>query len=257
MKRFTLVMAFILTISVVLIGCGSKQPLNTKTNTIPKAKEAKDDAKNIKIEPEKVVITITTQKYSPSSIIQAQYPSISGLKDIAAQDKINNTIKGLALKEVMEMANPKYRPKLKDYELNYTATLKKPSIISIEYKGYRDHEDVAHPSNVLFTSNISLLNGKEYIINDLFRKDRDFSSKISELVKSTEAYNKYKTEYSDTIEGYIGSEIYAFTVSDKALKVYYEVPHVIGDYLEFEIPYSLMQDIIDTNGEMWKGINAK
>lgn len=249
-----------LVISIIFVGCGDKKVNNPSgsSDTPTKLSQSNNQSKNnTSTDTSKEVITVTNQSYSPDSRIKVSYPNISGMKDQQLQEQINESIKGFALKEVLEMEKPKYYPKLTAYDLNYVMTLNNSNIISIEYKGYRDHEGVAHPSNILLAYNLDLKSNVQYKLDDLFKKKMNYRTGLTEAIKASESYQKYYEQFPNSLDSVLSSKISMFTVSDKSLKLYYEVAHVLGDYLEFEIPYDQLMDLIDTENQIWKAISTK
>jgi hypothetical protein len=204
--------------------------------------------------------------------IKISYPEILDLRDINKQKMINDLIKSEALNV------------LKCYEgvidvltldIYYKIKLKNAKLLSIEYMGYGNVKDTAHPDNLFYTTNINLVKGSRIILKDLVKINENFIKKFREGI-----YRKWKPDLNlelnsvinEIREGYknedlinyfnnadsldnIGTEnqsdTYSYLTKD-SLGISIGITHALGDHVEFEINYKDLTDDIRTENDVWK-----
>jgi hypothetical protein len=204
--------------------------------------------------------------------IKISYPEILDLRDIDKEKMINTLIKSEALKVL------KYYEGVIDVltlDINYNIKLKNANLLSIEYLGYGNVKDTAHPDNLLYTTNIDLVKGSRIILKDLVKINEDFvkkfkegiykkwkpnlnlesSSVISELRESLtneELISDFNNADSlDNIGTENQSDTYSY-LTKESLGISVDIAHALGDHVEFEINYKDLTDNIRTKSDVWK-----
>ncbi|MFO7636049.1 MAG: hypothetical protein R6W96_01920 [Clostridia bacterium] len=182
--------------------------------------------------------------------IMVQYPEITGMADGELSDMINGSIRDMAMEDVMTYPEDGYV----SYELFYDVPFLNSRMVSVLFRGYQHHQHAAHPGFILKGLTIGLAKGDRLVLSDLFADGEDHEARIREFVMQSEQYSKYESDFDLLLFDYLAPGTAGFVLFIDHLLVFYEVPHVLGDHLVFEVPYEDMMDIIDVEGPIWRGI---
>lgn len=218
---------------------------------------------NTKIYQQKSTYKINSIKYVDKSS-KISYPQISNLSNINKQKIINQIIKN----DVLKVQNT-YKSIGQEFslEINYSIKLNKPNVLSIRYFGYGNVKGSAHPSNLLFTTNININNASRIKLTDLVYANLTLAKKLR-TAKYVGPY-KINSELKSAINNYLGqltnndlirmfktadsaqAEAYSYLTND-SLVISIPISHVLGDYAEFEINYKDITKDMRTKNLLWK-----
>jgi uncharacterized protein YxeA len=199
-------------------------------------------------------IIVKEEKFKPNKFVLIRYPYIEGLKNTQVQEKVNQQLKLLFTQ---------YRLDLKE-EDGLTVSDKfmpnrKNDLIIISMSGYDYSFGAAHGMPLKEYYYIDINSGKFYQLSDLFKVDSDYQLKINEII--SEQINK-KIEKGESYlfsDAFTGIEAnHDFILTDNSIIIYF-YPYDIAPYAEgfpeFEISFSGIMDLIDTDSEFYKVFN--
>ncbi|ROR23416.1 uncharacterized protein DUF4163 [Mobilisporobacter senegalensis] len=203
--------------------------------------------------------------------VKIKYPQVSNLKNNSKQNEINELIKERALKVLNDYEG--YTDKL-TLDIAYDIKYKDAGLLSVAFMGVGYVEGGAHPSNIFYTANIDMKDGKILKLSDVFKINEKFIQKLkkgkyvpyeSDLKLENEIIANELNMYSnDNLISYLkkadevkNNELYAFSYFTKdSLGVSINVPYAIGDHMELEIKYKEL-DGLRTNHAIWNEIYKK
>ncbi|MGE5559874.1 MAG: WG repeat-containing protein [Chloroflexota bacterium] len=207
-------------------------------------------------------ITIKTEKYRPNRMILVRYPVVSGL-DSAVQDAINAAIRqefvgdGVSGDAAADPAN------FTETETVGFAVTQLGRLLIVNLDGYFYPVGAAHGMPIDSYYHFDTSTGKLYALADLFRKDSPYSERLQGLVQAQMTAEAASSEDEPRyFEGAV-PEIrpdHPFTVAPDGLIVYfypYEIAPYAAGFPTFTIPWTEIQDIVDTEGAFWKAFNEK
>ncbi|MDQ0062446.1 hypothetical protein [Paenibacillus harenae] len=270
--------SILLFLAFVLVACGNikyeqgptfmsdkhngKEPEKQYENTTKDNKVNVEDGEK-KIEIKKMVYT--------DREINIQYPEIVNSGDTEMEKKINKLIESEALKIIDtfdgEVANLAL-------DVVYTPMWIGENFLSVIYGGTSYVNDGAHPTNIFFTTNIDIKKGEKIRLQDTIRIDDNFielfktgkyvqfDSELNVGAESKDEINIFTNEElknyfrnSDEISDLNGANVFTYYTED-SLGVSIEVPHVLGDHVEFEINFRDLKQNILPNSAVWNDIEA-
>jgi hypothetical protein len=214
---------------------------------------------------------ITKVTYTDKNV-KINYPQLKSISDINKQKEINDKIKSEALKSLNYYGGNTSGVTL---EINYSIEWKGKRLLSIQYSGTGYAEGAAHPNNLFYSTNISLIDGSILRLKDLVKIDNAFVEKFKNGVYRTRnSQNTPEIEEAaiiirdglttdDLIQTFnnadsldnIGTENHSDTFSyftQNSLGITISVPHAVGDYAEFLINYADIEKSLNVNNEIWK-----
>ncbi len=134
------------------------------------------------------------------------------------------------------------------FDGDYDIKLNKNSILSIVSKGYT-YSGGAHGMSYWRGISLDLNKGISYKLEELFKKDSGYKQKLNEMIKK-EIRTKDLPLLRD-FEGIYKEQEYYLT--EKGIVIYYQLydytPYAYG-FLQFEIPYDDVKDIINLEGPL-------
>ena len=183
--------------------------------------------------------------------VKVTYPQISDMQNTELQSKINESIKKAVLSECQEEG-------LTFYELDFETASKGSQIVSFIFKGNRNYESSAYPSNIVKTLNIDLSDGENLRLKDY----ADIAFVVSNLeaasgymvlnegvtIEDFSAFlnNGYVTDYAITLLDYdidfsnSGIALSGYSaIRNNHLVLFIEAEHSMGDYVELEFKQEL------------------
>lgn len=199
-----------------------------------------------------ITTTATTQNNSNYDIVKAtyedkginiNYPQIEKMLDSNKQKKINEIIRNEALNVIND-----YKEDIDnlDLKLDYEISFKGSDIISIKYLGDAYVKGAAHPTNIIRTTNINIDNISSLKLSDVVKINDSFVKKFKG--------GKYKAwstnlnlETAGELKNIVGSldnQALIEQFKEKTAKFYFtkdslgvsvEIPHAVGDHMDFEI----------------------
>ncbi|WP_219834744.1 DUF4163 domain-containing protein [Paenibacillus sp. R14(2021)] len=180
-----------------------------------------------------------------------QYPSIVGLNDPYMEKKVNQRLKSDAL-EITKLYQEDDKTSL---DIMFIPTWIGKSLLSIQYIGTEYTSGAAHPINIMYTSNVNLLNAKKITLQDAVKVTDDFIElyKLGNYIKfnpnldvGTDAMKelanfsnpeliRYFTHADEASEN---NALQVFTYFTKdALGISAGTAHALGDHFEIEVQY--------------------
>ena len=171
------------------------------------------------------------------------YPRVSGLPDDAVEDKINRLIQERVLAMIPKEGCGVYQ----EIKGIYEVTLNDRGILSLKFNVYSIRIHAANGIDEQRSLTVNLETGKEYRLYDLFKRNSDYKTVISNIIrKQIEERNiPLIKEFSgiDDFENYY--------LTENALVIYFQeiefTPHYVG-IPEFPIPYSQIKNLIREDG---------
>jgi hypothetical protein len=201
-------------------------------------------------------LSVKQHVFRPDRCTIVKYPEINGLTDKNLQANINKKLKQnfVGSIKISEMEDGMYTD---DLSIDYSIEKNKDLLI-VTYDQYDYPLGAAHGQPDREEFHINLKNGMFYKLEDLFKKDSNFETILTDKVKTMmekankeEEYEKYTMDEKDL-------ELGSFIIKKDALCIYY-APYEIASYAEgfpeFDIPYKDIMDIINTDGEFWNSFN--
>lgn len=213
-----------------------------------------------------------TQNVYKNKNITVNYPEITNLGDANKQSTINQLIKNDVLayinRNIAEDSN---------LELKFNVKLQTPDLLSIQYLGVASAPNAAHPSNIFYTTNISIRDAKKLRLSDLVNVDVNLANafKKGQYVDSGSNYTKeeqaqiikyvndnistndlikyFNGADSPDVENINPSSTFSYLTKD-SIVISTNVPHALGDHAEFSIPYKNIQSNINEKNSAIKGL---
>lgn len=194
--------------------------------------------------------SVTWYPYKNASIT---YPVIEGMSDKQIQDELNRIIEKKAKSywgfDVTDAEEPYLLPVL---EANGTAQVT-GNLLHLEF-WVDEYSYGVHGGHVWDNIYINIRNGKAYTIDDLFKSPYEARRRLAEKV--TEAIWEDRDAY---LEDHVEPEqINSFKINNDGLIIYfgeYEIAPYAAGMPSFNIPFSEIMDLIDTEGDFWKSFH--
>jgi hypothetical protein len=217
---------FIILILILLVGCGNE--------------------KDKKLEELEIISNTIT--YNDGDI-QISYPSLSRHKDT----DIENIVNDILLNEVLSYVQPVDEiSEGQYYNLTYEIMFYNEKILSVVYKGSYYTDDSVYPIDVMFSTNVDLENAKKLKFEDLDIDNKKLYEEFISILKQDYDDEMVQYAYEYILQNYdedsimngfneadetygLGRYIFTYITNDNLI-VSWEVPHVIGDHVEIEIP---------------------
>lgn len=193
---------------------------------------------------------IVEVKYKPNQDYLVYYPVIRGIEDRAIQTRVNDKLKKLS--EVKPIGEEKL-----DYNYygDFEVEFYKKDLVVLEMIGSQYYFGAAHPMPTKIYSNINLITGKFYKLEDLFLKGSNYVEKIS-LIVGKQIKEKDIDVFPDAYKGIAADQ--PFYVNENSLFVYYppyEIAPYSSGFVTFEIPFREIEDLINKKGEFWRSFH--
>ncbi|PYG87765.1 WG repeat protein [Ruminiclostridium sufflavum DSM 19573] len=218
-------------------------------------------------------ISLKKIKYRRDYLTYIEYPQITGMEDSIAQEAANSKLKKLFIGgyegspvEVKSNTDDKAEYSEEYYEevsISFSAEKNKDLLI-IEKSGYLYPIGAVHgmPSKDYFY--IDTKTGIFYQLKDLFKAGSKYAEKLESIVNNQFNLNQRAGKVSDMsyylVDKAEVSNEQPFIIGKDSLRVYY-LPYEIASYaagfVEFEIPYGQLTDILDTKGAFWNSFDKK
>lgn len=196
---------------------------------------------------------IIEKKYESNKNYLVYYPELDGLKSSLVEVAVNKKLKKLSnVKKIPEQNQLDYT-----YNGDFNVTFFKKNLLVMELYGYEYFLGAAHGMPSKLHTKINMINGRFYELQELFKKDSDYVTRLSEIVQNMiETDPQYDYVFPGAFKEIARDQ--SFYVNATTLYLYF-APYEIGPYAAgfptFAIPFSEIIDIIDTKGEFWLSFN--
>lgn len=150
--------------------------------------------------------------------------------------------------------------------MDYITKVKDENFLSIYYTARYSSKYSAHPSELVYTTNIDLDRDKKVLLKDIVTINQDFINSFRQWKFKTyeednmelnEAIEVYFEGLSDEelLQGFMNADqisanntwgVYSYITPDK-LGISISVPHVIGDHVEFESEFEDIAEFLSDN----------
>lgn len=192
--------------------------------------------------------------------IKIDYPQIIQLGDSNQQQKINDLLKNEALAILNDYKDERSELSL---DISYVTKYQSPNILSIEYLGDFNLTGAAHPSNVIYTSNIDLKKASSIKLGDFLDINSDVALKYKagkyqpwspdlDLDKLGVLAEIKSNLTSDDLIEQLQQQPSKFYFTQDSLGISVEVPHAAGDHLELEVSYQDLSLWIKLGNAVWQ-----
>ncbi len=193
------------------------------------------------------------EKYRPNPDYLVYYPQIEGMRDRAAEARLNRRLK--------ELSQVKPVPGNVQLDYSYTGDFEvaffRKRLVVLELIGYHYPFGAAHGMPSQIYVNADLEDGTIYRLQDLFLPGSPYVQVLSDIVA-----NQIKTnpEYSYVFPGaYKGIKPdQPFYVREDALYLYflpYEIAPYVAGFPTFRVPFAQIMTIINRNGRFWRSFH--
>lgn len=180
------------------------------------------------------------------------YPVVYGLKNPAAQQRINYAIQNLVRKLLTDQgyySNPKTQ-----VTASYEIKTNERGILSLSLNNYA-FAGGAHGMTIIKSLTFDTQTGRSYSLSDLFKPGSDYGKVLSAIIE--EQIKEREIPLINEFSGIKPDQDYY--IADKVLVIYYQLydltPYAYG-FPEFPITVYRIEDIIDENGPLGRMIPA-
>lgn len=199
-------------------------------------------------------ITVKTVKFKPLRSVIVYYPQVEGMADKALQKQVNAKLEELFTE---------YRTTITEEDMltvsdSFEASLVHDLLI-IRMSGYDYYSGAAHGMPLQEYYFIDIKTGVFYQLKDLFKADSNYQSVINQIIR---AKMKKEIEAGDSMyfeDSFKGIEAdHNFYLDDKGLVIYfypYDIAAYAAGFPKFDIPYDVLDEYINKDGEFWKAFN--
>lgn len=199
-------------------------------------------------------LKITENTYSMDRYLLIRYPQLEGFKNKDIQDSVNKQLKEdfMSPDNSDVIKNSQHTDFMNDavyIDYSYT-TNKNLLIISLGryYNGFG-----AHGSYDCFSYHVDLTSGKFYTLGDLFMKGSDYKDVLEMIISDDINANQMHLFDKSPSVGYS-----IFFINKDNLQIFFNqdeiASHAAGPQT-FDIPYSKISGLIDTESPFWKSFD--
>lgn len=265
----------LVSLGILIAGCDNKEvnvqvPNNTNTQTSSNQvsnsmDKASSSNSNVSKEENKNSQNRNELRYRVNKSIfkdknvKIYYPQVSGLGDDIREKAINELIKEGALAYVKNGVDERLTA-----EIGCEISLANKDFISVKYSGVEYYSGAVHPNNIFYTTNIDVKNGKLLKLDDIVvinqklvdafkngkyipysatddpKADKEREAAISEYVNKLDdkglLESLKKSDYKDEMGNLPLTSSY---LTNDAVGISINIPHVMGDHVEYEIKYAI------------------
>jgi hypothetical protein len=197
-------------------------------------------------------------KYRPDRSLLVYYPQLTGLADSKVQSSINDKLK------TSFIGDGNYVPEKEDGYYMYDNTydyeaLQNKNLLIIMKDGYVYPLGAAHGQPIKEYFKIDVTTGQFYTLQNLFKKDSKFMDRINSIIKKQIDDKSKDSNYMIFDGSFTGIRAdQGFTVTKDGLEIYfdpYEIAPYAAGFPAFDIPYSELSDILDTQGAFFQSFD--
>ncbi|MDM5334287.1 WG repeat-containing protein [Ureibacillus composti] len=197
-------------------------------------------------------IQIIEEKYKPNVNFFVYYPRIVGIQNKQVQKKTNQELKRLSnLQKISPNEALSYV-----YEGDFVIESLIKDLLTMQFTGYEYHFGAAHGTGIQNFVTLNVKNGEFYELQELFKPQIDFITKISDIIKEQMLKEPEKYFSIDLYKGIKPNQ--NFTVTEDTLTIYFDsgeiAAYAVG-FPKFTIPFSEIMELINEEGELWKALH--
>jgi len=182
----------------------------------------------------------------PSPNVIVYYPIINNLKNHVAQLKINRAIIATMNKLLIEQNF--LENNLVEMDASFEIKNNQRGILSLNLIVY-SFTGGAHGMTIIKSMTFDTTTGKQYTLNDLFKKGSNYEEKLSSIIG--EDIKKWGIQLLGKFDGIRGDQ--DFYIADTSIIIYfqlYEITPYVWGFPYFPIPILDIQDIITQDGPL-------
>lgn len=175
------------------------------------------------------------------------YPKIIGLQDATTEQKMNQLIfkrvERLAKRQYEEQDAQSFEEMIGTYEIKTNER----NILSLTFTNYAFAPHFAHGLTLMDSLTFDIETGKNYALEDLFKKDSDAQAVLSKMIKK-------QVEERDIplLNDFpVVSKDQYYYIADKALVIYYQAYEITPGYVRipmFPISVYAIEELIKEEG---------
>ncbi|MGE5404328.1 MAG: WG repeat-containing protein [Candidatus Saccharibacteria bacterium] len=192
-------------------------------------------------------LSLVEKKYKFRRLL-AYYPQINGIKDAEISQKINTWIKSQFPMDLPDATT--------EVDVDYTVDYHRGNLLGVTIDNYMYSDGAAHGLTMRQSFLINLSSGRVYQLQDLFKKDADFTSAVNKIIK-----HDFATQDYGQIENFvtIKPDDQYYWDNDGFVMYFqlYQFTCYAAGFPEFKIKFDDVKGLIDTNGELWRELNTK
>ncbi|MBM7607371.1 hypothetical protein JOD29_000608 [Lysinibacillus composti] len=205
-----------------------------------------------KIIPINEQIQIIEEKYKPNVNFFVYYPRIVGIQNKQVQKKTNQELKRLSnLQKISPNEALSYV-----YEGDFIIESLIKDLLTMQFTGYEYHFGAAHGTGIQNFVTLNVKNGEFYELQELFKPQSDFITKLSDMIKEQMLKEPEKYFSIDLYKGIKPNQ--NFTVTEDTLTIYFDsgeiAAYAVG-FPKFTIPFSEIMELINEEGELWQALH--
>ncbi|TVY10885.1 WG repeat-containing protein [Paenibacillus cremeus] len=197
---------------------------------------------------------VKEDKYKPNKDYLVYFPQVEGMRDLAAQQRVNSRLKELSqVKPIPGNVQLSY-----SYNGDFEVSFFKKELLVLQMTGYNFPFGAAHgmPSKVY--AHVDLVDGRFYELKDLFKPGSNYVAVLSEIVgKQIKTDPQYSYVFPDTYKGIKPDQ--PFYVTEHALHLYfapYDIAPYAAGFPTFTIPFTEIMNMIAVDGGFWKSFHG-
>ena len=193
-------------------------------------------------------------KYKPNQRYIVYYPQVEGLEDKVTMERINHYFKtqvwneGISSEEELDF----------NYYSNFEKLFYKKDLLSLKERATIFYFGAAHPTTSYQTTHVNLATGELYQLEDLFKDKSNWQEIVQKEIQKQAQQTPYKEILLVAPETIQVNGEQNFYVDETSLSVLYE-PYEIGPYaageISFQIPYTVLEAVIDTQKSLWQSFH--
>ncbi|PYZ97691.1 hypothetical protein CR205_03605 [Alteribacter lacisalsi] len=197
-------------------------------------------------------VYIQEMKYRPDPNYLVYYPQFRGIPDSTGEQRVNRKLRRLSnVRPVTteETADTTYTG---DFSVLFT----QEDLTVLELNGYEYRFGAAHGMPTRATVSVDIRSGRFFSLGDLFKDDADYVAVLSGIVSGTIDENP-ENYFPDAYEGISPDQ--PFYVTGDSLVLYfapYEIAAFAAGFPEFRIPFTEIEELLDTSGAFWCSFHA-
>lgn len=196
---------------------------------------------------------IIEEKFKPNVDYLVYYPQIQGMDNKNVEQVVNNKLKELSqVKDIDSDVKLDY-----SYTGDFSVEFFIKSLAVLQINDYEYHFGAAHGMPTLDYPHIDLISGRFYELKDLFKFNSNYVKVISDIIgNQIKDDDKYSYLFPDAYKGIEANQ--PFYVDQNNLYIYfapYEIAPYAAGFPTFQIPFSQLMNIINTQGEFWRSFH--
>lgn len=269
-----IVSIMLVSLGIFISGCVNKEvnvPVQNTTNIKNSSNQVKDSMDNINSNNSQINESAESRNEANYRLnksifndknVKIYYPQIIGLGDESKEKAINELIKEGALAYVTNGVDDKLTA-----EIGCEISLINKDFLSIKYSGVENYAGTVHPNNVFYTTNMDIKNSKILKLDDIalinenlvdaFKKGKYVPYGITDDKKGDKEHEVAIIEYVNNLydkdlleslkkadyKGEMGDlPLTSIYLTKDSLGISINVPHVMGDHVEYEIKYESLKN---------------